>query len=140
MISYNDFLKAMNVPTEEIFNKVIKTIPTFDEIRTDDFVCNGTEDSLTEFLICSGLLYKYQYAYLDSFDFKNKTLSVYDLSLKELEELNKELSEYGWRLENYEEYKQALIEQEVDKYDNLLDRLKNVPIEEIENLIMKYDK
>ena len=116
MITYNDFLSKINIPSEEEFNEIINNIPPFDEL-SDEFEFNPEWDNLAKQLFNYGVLGDtFSHAYVDDdFDYENKSTYIQDLEdLEELEKVNELLTSAGWTLENYEDDKR-FFEEELSK-------------------------
>lgn len=138
MITYKDLLKKCNIISEEDFNKIIDSLPEFDDLESipdltdfDDVVLVFIEEILSRL---------FDYVYPDSIDFDNLELELGDVqSIEDLEEIKKLFSK--WEITNYEELKSDLekeVEEEKD-YNTLINIIRsNASLEDLEKIIKEY--
>ena len=132
MITYNDFLSKLNIPSEEEFNDIIRNLPPFDNLD-EDFEYDPRWDNLPEQLFCFGVLSPFPSCWVDELDFENKTVIVQDIrNIEELNKINDLLISSGWTLSNYEEDKAFFVEDmiEIEK-QQLLSKIKDTSIEQL---------
>jgi hypothetical protein len=136
MITYKDLLKKCNVISEEDFNKIIDSLPEFDDLESipdltdfDDVVLVFIEEILSRL---------FDYVYPDSIDFDNLELELGDVqSVEDLEEIKSTFS--NWTITNYDECLEEIKEIEEDqakdeKREGLLNYIRNhASIEDLEN-------
>lgn len=139
MITYNDFLNKLNIPSEEEFNEIIENIPPFEKL-SDDFDFDSNWDNLVEQLFNYGVLGdEIPYAYADNIDYENKSVYIRDLeNLEELEKINKILIDAGWTLKNYEDDKKFFEAEEFSEKEKeeLLKELRNsASIEQLKEFV-----
>lgn len=114
MITYNDFLSKLNIPSEEEFNDIIRSLPPFDNLD-EDFEYDPRWDNLPEQLFYFGVLSPFPSCWVDKLDFENKTVIVQDIrNIEELNKINNLLTSSGWTLSNYEEDKEFFEEEKLE--------------------------
>ena len=130
MITYNDFLDRLHIPSEKEFNEIIKNLPPFDELDVD-FDYSPDYDDLYEKLFEYGFLSEYNCVYIGSMNYENKRVELGDIeTLEELEDINNKLTAAGWTLVNYDEEKcyqeeEAAKEKEQNERDYILNEIRN---------------
>lgn len=150
MITYSEFLESVEVISEKKFNEILSSFPgiEFNLSNIDPPYNLDSQNSIAEELINCVLRDKEDWwSHVDEVDFEDKTFHLEDVqSLKELKEI-KEIFKL-WTISNYDELERELLEIEEEELENkeknkksfLLNKLYNLPIEELENLVNKYDK
>ena len=147
MITYKDFLDKVNIPSEEEFNEIISNIPPFEELSAE-FEFDPQWDNLAEQLFNYGVLGDtFSHAYVDSFDYDDKSTYIQDLEdLEELNKVNEILTSAGWTLRNYEEdkkfFEEELAKEENDaKKEELLNELRNsASIEQLKEFVKNVNE
>ena len=128
MTKYQQFLESIDIIPEDLFNKVIDSLPEVD-IDLIDFELNEA-DSLDDIVnqIITYILQDWDCVYVDSLDFENKTFSLEDVqSLNDLNEIKEVFSK--WTISNYDELKEDLekevqLSKEEKEFDNLINTIK----------------
>lgn len=121
---YKEYLKAIDVISEEDFNEVMKSIPGSDEINFDEVLfCDYSHDknSLAYDLIDHIMNNKFRECYLDDCSYDNKSLRIGDIqSIEDLEKIKEFFS--GWTIEEYDEILEELkeIEKENSKKGEII--------------------
>lgn len=146
MVTYEELLESAGIISEESFNKIIKLVPEveLEPISVDDI---DSEEDLCATLINIFLNDVTNYSYIDEIDLDEMTICIADIDNKE--ELNKvysTLTDFGWKIENYDDIIKYLKETEnFDKRCELIDSIKNklsyLSTEELENVYeeLKHD-
>ena len=104
---YHDFLKSINIPTEEEFNEIVKKLPSLENIDTDAFSFIPEYDCRDEMLLSlfdiAFLLDLPRYVEAIEVDYDNQTTSVDGIDDQEmLDIVNVRLTDAGWKLTNYD--------------------------------------
>jgi len=104
---YHDFLKSINIPTEEEFNEIVKKLPSLENIDTDAFGYIPEYDCRDEMLLSlfdiAFLLDLPRYVEAIEVDYDNQTASVEGIDDQEmLDIVNVRLADAGWKLTNYD--------------------------------------
>ena len=122
MTKYQEFLKAINVISEESFNEVINSLPEV-EIESIDFEYDDTQDDIARQII-NYLLSKFDYVYVDDIDFAEKTVDIDDVdSLDDLKEIVSMFPK--WTIANYDELLEDMQERDQEsEVTSLLDEIK----------------
>lgn len=109
MITYKEFLDQIDIIPESEFNEIIESLPDCD-INDIDFDSYNDKRDIADAVI-NGILNNWNLAWTDSINVDNRSFEVYDVEcLSELEEMKETFS--GWTISNYEEMKNALLEEE----------------------------
>lgn len=137
MITYKDLLKKCDVISEEDFNKIIDSLPEFDDLES---IPDLTDFDDVVLVFIEEILSRFDYVYPDSVDFDNLELELGDVqSVEDLEEIKKLFSK--WEITNYEELKSDL-EQEAEKekdFNTLMNIIRNnASLEDLEKIIKEY--
>jgi hypothetical protein len=129
MTKYQEFLEAINIIPEDLFNEVINSLPEIDlnkvDLDLDEF---NSQDCLAQNIINSILL-DWNFAYAEFVNFENKAFDLGDVqSLKDLEEIKETFSK--WTITNYDElFKQIEEEENEDKenkeFDDLMQKIRS---------------
>jgi hypothetical protein len=139
MITYKQFLETTKFPSEEKFDKIIKKLPSFDELNPNSVQFDPEYDDLEEWLFTNGFLYSLNINNdLDDFNFDSKEVIIEEIeSLEILNKLNEKLTSAGWTLSNYEEEKENLEELNEDrnKYLWWYKHRDEISLEDLEKLI-----
>ena len=128
MTKYQQFLESIGIIPEDLFNEVIDSLPEVD-IDLIDFELNEADslDNIAEQII-TYILQDWDYVYVDSLDFENKTFSLEDVqSLNDLNEIKEVFSK--WTISNYDDIVEQLEEEgkesEEDKeFESLLNKIR----------------
>lgn len=143
MTKYQEFIKVLNILSEESFNEVIASLPEVDinkvEFDTDTVLFDESELS---FSIISSIIYDItNFAWIDVVDFKNKSFEVYDI--ESLEEIKKIEETFPlWTINNKEVIVQKVKEEEIEtRKEFILNALAQLSLEKLEKLIstIEYD-
>lgn len=139
MVTYEELLESAGIISRESFDKIIKLVPEveLEPISVDDI---DTEEDLCATLINTFLNEVTNYSYIDEIDLDDMTICIADIDNKE--ELNRvysTLTDFGWKIENYDDIIKYLKETEnFDKRCELIDSIKNklsyLSTEELENV------
>ena len=146
MVTYEELLESAGIISRESFDKIIKLVPEveLEPITVDDI---DSEEDLCATLINTFLNEVTNYSYIDEIDLDDMTICIADIDNKE--ELNRvysTLTDFGWKIENYDDIIKYLKETEnFDKRCELIDSIKNklsyLSTEELENVYeeLKHD-
>ena len=139
MVTYEELLESAGIISKESFDKIIKLVPEveLEPISVDDI---DSEEDLCATLINTFLNEVTNYSYIDEIDLDDMTICIADIDNKE--ELNRvysTLTDFGWKIENYDDIIKYLKETEnFDKRCELIDSIKNklsyLSTEELENV------
>lgn len=139
MVTYEELLESAGIISKESFDKIIKLVPEveLEPISVDDI---DSEENLCATLINTFLNEVTNYSYIDEIDLDDMTICIADIDNKE--ELNRvysTLTDFGWKIENYDDIIKYLKETEnFDKRCELIDSIKNklsyLSTEELENV------
>lgn len=139
MVTYEELLESAGIISRESFDKIIKLVPEveLESISVDDI---DTEEDLCATLINTFLNDVTNYSYIDEISLDDMTIYIADIDNKE--ELNRvysTLTDFGWKIENYDDIIKYLEETEnFDKRCELIDSIKNklsyLSTEELENV------
>lgn len=146
MITYEELLESAGIISEESFNKIIKLVPEveLEPISVDDI---DSEEDLCATLINTFLNEVTNYSYIDEIDLDDMTICIADIdNTEELNRVYSTLTDFGWKIENYDDIIKYLKETEnFDKRCELIDSIKNklsyLSTEELENVYeeLKHD-
>ena len=146
MVTYEELLESAGIISRESFDKIIKLVPEveLEPISVDDI---DTEEDLCATLINTFLNEVTNYSYVDEISLDDMTICITDIDNKE--ELNRvysTLTDFGWKIVNYDDIVEYLKETEnFDKRCELIDSIKNklsyLSTEELENVYeeLKHD-
>lgn len=140
MSTYKQFLKTTKFPSEEEFNETIEKLPPFDNLDPNSFQFDPEYDNLEEWLFVHGFLYSLNiYNDFDYLDVDLKEVSISNLDLEQLNELNERLISAGWTLTNYEEEKENFEELNSNRKKAIWWALhqNEISLEDLEKLIQK---
>lgn len=139
MITYEELLESAGIVSKESFDKIIKLVPEveLEPISVDDI---DSEEDLCATLINTFLNEVTNYSYIDEIDLDDMIICIADIDNKE--ELNRvysTLTDFGWKIGNYDDIIKTLGETEdLDKKCKLIDFIKNelsyLSVEELENI------
>ena len=146
MVTYEELLESAGIISEESFNKIIKLVPEveLEPISVDDI---DSEEDLCATLINIFLNEVTNYSYIDEIDLDDMTICIADIdNTEELNRVYSTLTDFGWKIENYDDIIKYLKETEnFDKRCELIDSIKNklsyLSTEELENVYeeLKHD-
>lgn len=145
---YEQFLDNCNIIPECNFNEIIESLPEvdLDKVYFDSLCYLDVEDDIARVII-DAILSDWQYAYCEIADFENKTFTISDIeSLEDLEEIKDYFCKNSkWNIENYEDLRDELEEQEEINKQNIakerfLDIISsNATLSDLEKIIKEYD-
>jgi hypothetical protein len=139
MVTYEELLESAGIVSEESFNKIIKLVPEveLEPISVDDI---DSEEDLCATLINTFLNEVTNYSYIDEISLDDMTICIADIdNTEELNRVYSTLTDFGWKIENYDDIIKYLEETEnFDKRCELIDSIKNklsyLSTEELENV------
>lgn len=146
MTDYEYFLESVGVIDENSFYEVLHSFPKIDDIKGIDFSDTYDLESKDEISQCiiNSILSNFPFVYCTDINFEEKTFELDDCdSLEDLENIKKLFSESNWKLSNYDEVKQDLIDTEIDdenykKTVMLRSIVDSIPFSEVKKLVEKY--
>ena len=146
MVTYEELLESAGIVSKESFDKIIKLVPEveLEPITVDDI---DSEEDLCATLINTFLNEVTNYSYIDEIDLDDMTICIADIdNTEELSKVYSTLTDFGWKIENYDDIIKYLKETEnFDKRCELIDSIKNklsyLSTEELENVYeeLKHD-
>lgn len=115
MLQYKDYLNRVIefscAEHEDSFNKIAELFPNVKEIDWDDYY--PSEEDVICYIIKCLLDNSGSYAEIEDWSQHDKSVNLsYIESSQELEEIKKYLGENGWIIENYEDLKEEIEEEE----------------------------
>lgn len=145
---YKKFLEKCEIISEDNFNKIIESLPEFDDDNiTYDLYSIDSFEEISEIIINS-ILRDWDCVYAINVDFEEKRFELWDVqSLEDLEEIVKKFSK--WTISNYSELKKDLEEEQKIKCEEsentkklslIKSVINNIPLEDLKTFISKYDK
>lgn len=148
-MKYKEFLEFANIISEKDYNEVLSVLPNieYDEYDLDCPFDLDSKEQIADMFI-RAMLNNWNSCYLDTLDYKTKTVCLCDIeSLEDLEEIKNKL--YPWVICNYEDLKEDLLEDLEEKLQKKVDNkraslvaqlCKLVSVEELETLVKEYEK
>ena len=147
MTDYEYFLESVGVIDENSFYEVLHSFPKIYDIKGIDFSDTmytlESKDEISQCIINS-ILSDFPFVWCKNVNFEEKTFELDDCdSLKDLENIKKLFSESNWKLSNYDEVKQDLIDTDINDEDYkktvmLRSIVNNIPFSEVKKLVEKY--
>ena len=139
MIDYQAYLNAIGILSECDFKKVLYSIPKIPYISYNTELLPGMEDYEVALEILGSYIESEFNINVDSIDLdKRKVVClIEDSFIDDIEQLNDWLNENDWELSNYEEIKQ--FEKEYLKRSSLLQKIKEAPIEKLEEFVKQLN-
>lgn len=139
MVTYEELLESAGIVSEESFDKIIKLVPEveLEPISVDDI---DSEEDLCATLINIFLNDVTYYSYVDDLNLDDMIICIADIDNKEeLSRVYSTLTDFGWKIGNYDDIIETLEETEdLDKKCKLIDSIKNelsyLSVEELENI------
>lgn len=128
MTKYQQFLESIGVISEDLFNKVIDSLPEIDIDLVNFELDEADSPNDIAIRIISYILQDWDYAYVDDIDFENKTFSLDDVdSLEDLEEIKNKFTK--WTITNYDDIVEQLKEEEKEskedkEFESLLNEIR----------------
>ena len=139
MIDYQDYLNAVGILSECDFKNLLYSIPKIPYISDNAELFPGMEDYEVALEILGSYIESKFNIDVDSIDLdKRKVVClIEDSFIDDIEQLNDWLNENNWELSNYEEIKQ--FEKECQKRRSLLQKIKEAPIEKLEEFVKQLN-
>jgi len=141
---YKKFLSNTGVISEEKFNDILNSIAPILDLETfgaGDFDITDDEDGIARSLF-DLYLGDYDWVYIDNISYNLKTIELYDVkSLEDLENIKSDFDSIGWTLNNYDELKETLEEEEKEEFGERADlvyKIQSLPIEKLKEIVEKY--
>ena len=138
MITYNDFINSLDIPSKENFDNGLKLCPY--ELNTVDFGDYDTDwQEIDDFLVYTSIAQNSSYK-VDDIDIEDKTISLYwdeDSNEETVEGYNKickDLEAKGWTITDKEEYLSDLSTNEENLRDDIITKINNMSITELKDL------
>lgn len=128
MTKYQQFLESIGVISEDLFNKVIDSLPEIDIDLVNFELDESDSPNDIAIQIISYILQDWDYAYVDDLDFEDKTFSLDDVdSLEDLEEIKNKFTK--WTITNYDDIVEQLKEEEKEseedkEFESLLNEIR----------------
>lgn len=128
MTKYQQFLESIGVISEDLFNKVIDSLPEIDIDLVNFELDEADSPNDIAIQIISYILQDWDYAYVDDLDFEDKTFSLDDVdSLEDLEEIKNKFTK--WTITNYDDIVEQLKEEEKEseedkEFESLLNEIR----------------
>ena len=124
---YKQYLDRLGIISEEDFVKLLSSLPEFDTLDDSGIIIDSEP---IEVLFNDGVLQDYDFS-ASFIDETNKLLDLDyyqydDKTIADLELLNKELSEKGWTIENYDSLLESLEEDLEETDDSRIELLKEI--------------
>lgn len=127
--------------SEKEFMEVIKLFPKLENYSLG-LEINSTQEEIANELLMENFVNKYLYAYCDEININDQSVYIHDIDYtNDLIHLAEELSEYGWKIANFNELKEDLEEEENrDKREELLSIIETkFSLSELEKIVKEYD-
>ena len=139
MIDYQDYLNAVGALNEYDFKKLLDDIPKIPYISDNAELFPGMEDYEVALEILGSYIESEFNIDVDSIDIEERKVVclIEDSFIDDIEQLNDWLNENNWELSNYEEVKQ--FEKECRKRSRLLQKIKEAPIEKLEEFVKQLN-
>ena len=139
MIDYQDYLNAVGALNEYDFKKLLDDIPKIPYISDNAELFPGMEDYEVALEILGSYIESEFNIDVDSIDIEERKVVclIEDSFIDDIEQLNDWLNENNWELSNYEEIKQ--FEKECQKRRSLLQKIKEAPIEKLEEFVKQLN-
>ena len=139
MIDYQDYLNAVGILSECDFKNLLYSIPKIPYISDNAELFPGMEDYEVALEILGSYIESKFNIDVDSIDIdKRKVVClIEDSFIDDIEQLNDWLNENNWELSNYKEIKQ--FEKECQKRRSLLQKIKEAPIEKLEEFVKQLN-
>ena len=141
MIDYQDYLNAVGALSEYDFKKLLDDIPTIPCISDNAELLPGMEDYEVALEILGSYIESEFNVDVDSIDLDERKVVclIEDSFIDDIEHLNDWLNENNWELSNYEEIKQFFNEKECWRRSSLLQKIKEAPIEKLEEFVKQLN-
>lgn len=141
MIDYQDYLNAVGVLSECDFKKLLDNIPTIPYIPNNAELFPDMEDYEVALEILGSYIESEFNVDVDSIDLDECKVvcSIEDSFIDDIEQLNNWLNENDWGISNYEEIKQFFNEKECWRRSSLLQKIKEAPIEQLEEFVKQLN-
>lgn len=139
MIDYQDYLNAVEVLSECDFKKLLDDIPKIPYIPDNTELFPGMEDYEVALEILGSYIESEFNIDVDSIDLDERKVIclIEDSCIDNIEHLNDWLNKNDWELSNYEEIKQ--FEKECLRRNSLLQKIKEAPIEKLEEFVKQLN-
>ena len=139
MIDYQDYLNAVGILSECDFKNLLYSIPKIPYISDNAELFPDMEEYEIALEILGSYIESEFNIDVDSIDIdKRKVVClIEDSFIDDIEQLNDWLNENNWELSNYKEIKQ--FEKECQKRRSLLQKIKEAPIEKLEEFVKQLN-
>lgn len=138
---YKEYLKSIEIISEEEFNEVIATLPKrkifFSDVGYSDSF--HTKETLAKDLIDYFLEANWENVYLIDIDYDKKVFSIDNVqSIKDLEEIKEFFT--GWDIEDYDFLKKDLEEEDkrISLRNIIIKKLDNLNEQDLEEIVNNY--